>query len=180
MTLISKELIAKVTNDSKLASTQMNPYTFPAYTNVCIGVIHIIRGSNETYIHLSENVSKQYMKVWSKDVGKILSNDLRKNRDELYFEMVTGTYRVLLRKITEEELGEMTERGFNHVLIGDFYYVIIKEIPLEGSYGVDNVIVGKELLVDPMTSNTSEEEDAEEEKDVEEEEEDPIESLSLF
>lgn len=180
MNLISKELIAKVANDSKLASTQMNPYTFPAYTNVCIGVIHIIRGGNETYIHLSENVSKQYMKVWSKDVGKILSNDLRKNRDELYFEMVTGTYRVLLRKITEEELGEMTERGFNHVLIGDFYYVIIKEIPLEGSYGVDNVIVGKELLVDPMTSNTSEEEDAEEEKDVEEEEEDPIESLSLF
>ena len=180
MNLISKELIAKVANDSKLATTQMNPYTFPAYTNVCIGVIHIIRGGNETYIHLSENVSKQYMKVWSKDVGKILSNDLRKNRDELYFEMVTGTYRVLLRKITEEELGEMTERGFNHVLIGDFYYVIIKEIPLEGSYGVDNVIVGKELLVDPMTSNTSEEEDAEEEKDVEEEEEDPIESLSLF
>ena len=180
MNLISKELIAKVANDSKLASTQMNPYTFPAYTNVCIGVIHIIRGGNETYIHLSENVSKQYMKVWSKDVGKILSNDLRKNRDELYFEMVTGTYRVLLRKITEEELGEMIEKGFNHVLIGDFYYVIIKEIPLEGSYGVDNVIVGKELLVDPMTSNTSEEEDAEEEKDVEEEEEDPIESLSLF
>ena len=180
MNLISKELIAKVANDSKLASTQMNPYTFPAYTNVCIGVIHIIRGSNETYIHLSENVSKQYMKVWSKDVGKILSNDLRKNRDELYFEMVTGTYRVLLRKITEEELGEMIEKGFNHVLIGDFYYVIIKEIPLEGSYGVDNVIVGKELLVDPMTSNTSEEEDAEEEKEVEEEEEDPIESLSLF
>ena len=180
MNLISKELIAKVANDSKLASTQMNPYTFPAYTNVCIGVIHIIRGGNETYIHLSENVSKQYMKVWSKDVGKILSNDLRKNRDELYFEMVTGTYRVLLRKITEEELGEMTERGFNHVLIGDFYYVIIKEIPLEGSYSVDNVIVGKELLVDPITSNTSEEEDAEEEKDVEEEEEDPIESLSLF
>lgn len=180
MNLISKELIAKVANDSKLASTQMNPYTFPAYTNVCIGVIHIIRGGNETYIHLSENVSKQYMKVWSKDVGKILSNDLRKNRDELYFEMVTDTYRVLLRKITEEELGEMTERGFNHVLIGDFYYVIIKEIPLEGSYGVDNMIVGKELLVDPMTSSTSEEEDAEEEKDVEEEEEDPIESLSLF
>ena len=180
MNLISKELIAKVANDSKLASTQMNPYTFPAYTNVCIGVIHIIRGGNETYIHLSENVSKQYMKVWSKDVGKILSNDLRKNRDELYFEMVTGTYRVLLRKITEEELGEMIEKGFNHVLIGDFYYVIIKEIPLEGSYGVDNVIVGKELLVDPMTSSTSEEEDAEEEKDVEEEEEDPIESLSLF
>lgn len=178
MNLISKELIAKVSNDSKLASTQMNPYTFPAYTNVCIGAIHIIRGGNETYIHLSENVSKQYMKAWSKDVGKILSKDLRKNRDELYFEMVTDSYRVLLRKITEEELGEMTEKGFNHVLIGDFYYVIIKEIPLEGSYDVDKVIVGKELLVDPMTSNTSE--DEEEEEDVEEEEEEPIESLSLF
>ena len=178
MNLISKELIAKVANDSKLASTQMNPYTFPAYTNVCIGVIHIIRGGNETYIHLSENVSKQYMKAWSKDVGKILSNDLRKNRDELYFEMVTDSYRVLLRKITEEELGEMTEKGFNHVLIGDFYYVIIKEIPLYGSYDVDNVIVGKDLLVDPMTSNISE--DEEEEEDVEEEEEEPIESLSLF
>lgn len=178
MNLISKELIAKVSNDSKLASTQMNPYTFPAYTNVCIGAIHIIRGGNETYIHLSENVSKQYMKAWSKDVGKILSKDLRKNRDELYFEMVTDSYRVLLRKITEEELSEMTEKGFNHVLIGDFYYVIIKEIPLEGSYDVDKVIVGKELLVDPMTSNTSE--DEEEEEDVEEEEEEPIESLSLF
>lgn len=178
MNLISKELIAKVANDSKLASTQMNPYTFPTYTNICIGAIHIIRGGNETYIYLSETVSKQYMKVWSKDVGKILSKDLRKNRDELYFEMVTDTYRVLLRKITEEELGEMTEKGFNHVLIGDFYYVIIKEIPLEGSYGVDNVIVGKELLIDPMTSNTTEEE--EEEAIEEEEEEEPIESLSLF
>ena len=177
MNLISKELIAKVANDSKLASTQMNPYTFPAYTNVCIGVIHIIRGGNETYIHLSENVSKQYMKVWSKDVGKILSNDLRKNRDELYFEMVTDTYRVLLRKITEEELGEMTEKGFNHVLIGDFYYIIIKEIPLEGSYNVDNRIVNKELLIDPTLSDESEDEEGE---DIEEEEEDPIESLSLF
>ena len=177
MNLISKELIAKVANDSKLASTQMNPYTFPAYTNVCIGVIHIIRGGNETYIHLSENVSKQYMRVWSKDVGKILSNDLRKNRDELYFEMVTGTYRVLLRKITEEELGEMIEKGFNHVLIGDFYYIIIKEIPLEGSYNVDNRIVNKELLIDPTLSDESDDEEIE---DIEEEEEDPIESLSLF
>ena len=177
MNLISKELIAKVTNDSKLASTQMNPYTFPAYTNICIGVIHVVRGGNETYIHLSENVSKQYMNAWTKDVGKILSKDLRKKRDELYFEMVTDTYRVLLRKITEEELGEMTEKGFNHVLIGDFYYVIIKEIPLYGSYGVDNGTVGKELLVDPMSSNTSEEE---EEEAVEEEEEESIESLSLF
>ena len=61
MNLISKELIAKVANDSKLASTQMNPYTFPAYTNICIGAIHIVRGGNETYIRLSENVSKQYM-----------------------------------------------------------------------------------------------------------------------
>ena len=177
MNLISKELIAKVANDSKLASTQMNPYTFQAYTNICIGAIHIVRGGNETYIRLSENVSKQYMNAWTKDVGKILSKDLRKKRDELYFEMVTETYRVLLRKITEEELGEMTEKGFNHVLIGDFYYVIIKEIPLNGSYGVDNGIVGKELLVDPMSSNTSEEE---EEEAVDEEEEDPIESLSLF
>ena len=177
MNLISKELIAKVANDSKLASTQMNPYTFPAYTNICIGAIHIVRGGNETYIRLSENVSKQYMNAWTKDVGKILSKDLRKKRDELYFEMVTDTYRVLLRKITEEELGEMTEKGFNHVLIGDFYYVIIKEIPLNGSYGVDNGIVGKELLVDPMSSNTSEEE---EEEAVDEEEEEPIESLSLF
>ena len=177
MNLISKELIAKVANDSKLASTQMNPYTFPAYTSICIGAIHVVRGGNETYIHLSENVSKQYMNAWSKDVGKILSKDLRKKRDELYFEMVTETYRVLLRKITEEELGEMTEKGFNHVLIGDFYYVIIKEIPLYGSYGVDNGTVGKELLVDPMSSNTSEEE---EEEAVEEEEEESIESLSLF
>ena len=177
MNLISKELIAKVANDSKLASTQMNPYTFPAYTNICIGAIHVVRGGNETYIRLSENVSKQYMNAWTKDVGKILSKDLRKKRDELYFEMVTDTYRVLLRKITEEELGEMTEKGFNHVLIGDFYYVIIKEIPLNGSYGVDNGIVGKELLVDPMSSNTSEEE---EEEAVDEEEEEPIESLSLF
>ena len=177
MNLISKELIAKVANDSKLASTQMNPYTFPAYTNICIGAIHVVRGGNETYIHLSENVSKQYMNAWSKDVGKILSKDLRKKRDELYFEMVTDTYRVLLRKITEEELGEMTEKGFNHVLIGDFYYVIIKEIPLYGSYGVDNGTVSKELLVDPMSSNTSEEE---EEEAFDEEEEEPIESLSLF
>ena len=177
MNLISKELIAKVANDSKLASTQMNPYTFPAYTNICIGAIHIVRGGNETYIYLSENVSKQYMNAWAKDVGKILSKDLRKKRDELYFEMVTETYRVLLRKITEEELGEMTEKGLNHVLIGDFYYVIIKEIPLYGSYGVDNGTVGKELLVDPMSSNTSEEE---EEEAVEEEEEESIESLSLF
>lgn len=176
MNLISKELIAKVTNDSKLATTQVNPYTFPAYTNVCIGAIHIVRGGNESYIHLPENISKQYMNAWSKDVGKILSKDLRKKRDELYFEMVTDTYRVLLRKITEEELGEMTEKGFNHVLIGDFYYVIIKESPLDGLYSVDNGIVGKELLFDPLLSNTSEEE----EEDVAEEEEESIESLSLF
>ena len=177
MNLISKELIDKVENDSKLASTQMNPYTFPMYTDICIGVIHIIRGGNDTYVHLPDNVSKQYMKPWSKDVGKILSRDLRMKRDDLYFEMVTDTYRVLLRKITEEELVDMTEKGFAHVLIGDFYYVIIKEIPLDGLYSVENTIVGKELLVDPMSSNVTEEECDE---TFEEEEEDSIESLSLF
>lgn len=178
MNLISKELIAKVENDSKLASTQMNPYTFPAYTDVCIDAIRIIRGRNELYINLAENVSKRYMNAWYKDVGNILKKDLRKKMDELYFEMVTDTYRVLLRKITEKELGEMTEKGFNHVLIGDFYYVIIKEIPLDGSYSINNGIVDKELLFDPMLSNTSEEE--EEEEVAEEEEEESIESLSLF
>ena len=176
MNLISKELIAKVANDSILTSTQINPYTFPSYTNICIGAVRIIRG-NDTYLHLSENVTKQYMNAWYKDVGKILSTDLRKKRDELYFEMVTDTYRVLLRKITEKELPEMTERGFNHVLIGDFYYTIIKEIPLDGSYSVDNGIVGKELLVDPMSSNITEEE---EDEVVEEDEEKSVESLSLF
>lgn len=178
MNLISKELIAKVAIDSKSASTRITQYTFPTYTNICIGVVHIIRLADETYIRITEDVSKQYMNAWSKDVGKILSKDLRKNRDELYFEMVTDTYRVLLRKITEEELGEMTEKGFNHVLIGDFYYVIIKEIPLDGSYYIDYGTVGKELLVDPMSSNTSEED--EEEEIVEEEDDIPIESLSLF
>ena len=177
MNLISKELIAKVAIDSKSASTRITPYTFPSYTKICIGVVNIIRVAGETYIRLSEDVSKKYMNAWSKDVGKILSKDLRKNRDELYFEMVTDTYRVLLRKITEEELGEMTEKEFNHVLIGDFYYVIIKEIPLEGSYSVDYGTDDKDLLVDPTSSNESEEE---EEEIVEEEEELPIESLSLF
>ena len=177
MNLISKELITKVENDSKLESTQMNPYTFPEYTNICIDAIHIVRGCNGTYIYLTENVSKQYMNTWSKDVGKILSRDLRKKRDELSFEMVTNTYKVLLRKITEDELCEMTEKGFNHVLIGDFYYIIIKEIPLDGSYSVDNEIVNKELLVDPLSSNASEDD---EEEPVEEEEEETIESLSLF
>ena len=177
MNLISKELIAKVAADAKLSSSKMEQYTFPSYTNICMGAVNVVRGGSETYVHLSENVSKAYYNAWNKDVGKVLSRDLRRKNDDLYFEMSTETYKVLLRKIKEDELPEMTEKGFNHVLIGDFYYIIIKEIPLDGSYSMNTTTEGKELLVDPMSSTSTEED---EEEDVEEAEEENIESLSLF
>ena len=177
MNLISKELIAKVAVDAKLSTSKMEQYVFPSYTNICMGAINVIRGGSETYVHLAENVSKVYYNAWNKDVGKILAKDLRKNNDELYFELTTDTYKVLLRKIREDELAEMTEKGFNHVLIGDFYYVIIKEIPLDGSYRMYTTTSGSELLVDPAASNNTEED---EEEVVEETEEESIESLSLF
>lgn len=178
LNLISKDLINRVSSEAELPTSSVTQFEFPSYTNICIGCINILRtirnGVKETYMSLPENMSKDYINAWNKDVGRILIKDLKNNKDELYFELHTSTHNVLLRKILDDEYDVMKESGFTHVTIGDFVYMIVKEIPVGGVYSKINSTNGEELLNNQSNaSNSTEVEEDEQQEEV-------LESLSLF
>jgi hypothetical protein len=171
--IITSDIITKVSNDSKLQTNSLTPYIFSSYDVIGIGAIKIIIHGNEYHLDLHEDVGKTYLKVWSEDVGKLITTDLRKNDKSHFYEFKTPTYKVLLRKIDDDKIDEMKELGFCHIVIGDYYYTIIKLVNNNENYAKINTSIDESL-------QDKHEDEEPEEENVNIDEIAEVESLSLF
>lgn len=132
--LVNKELIAEVNAMLKSQDARIDPYSTECNFAIRLGNIVIRKVNTGSVIELDPNVTKEMFALWKRDVGKFVSRDLRKKRYDTLFELHAAGRRVLLRKITQDELPFMRDEGFAHVYIGDYHYTIIRSIPENGSY----------------------------------------------
>ena len=171
--IITKELIDRVSADSNTSDVQLEQYTAPSYFVVGVGCVAITKTAKECYLYLKdENIGRKYMKEWCKDVGILLLRDMKANDFSHLYEFKTSKYKALLRRIDESKIKEMEELGFKHVLIGDFFYTIIKVIKISDVvYSRTDHLDDEELMAD-IDGQDEEEEPVEEEAELE--------SISLF
>lgn len=175
--IISKETIAFVQNMYREAVAKSNKATLcvPADIHngfsVGIGKVRVSNVGKDSYLYISNDVGKEYMKEWKKDIGGVYSSDCKKNNLSDYYKFSYNDTDVLLRRISDEELNDFESKGFVHVKLGDFNYMIVKVVLPEHSF-VSFDSTDEDFSV--VDTNTDEEEDEE----VEEEPE--VESLSLF
>lgn len=132
--LVNKELIAEVNAMLKSQDARIDSYSTECNFAIRLGNIVIRKVSTGSVIELDPNVTKEMFALWKRDVGKFVSRDLQKKRYDTLFELHAAGRRVLLRKITQDELPFMRDEGFAHVYIGDYHYTIIRSIPETGSY----------------------------------------------
>ena len=110
------------------------------------------------------------MQDWKKDIGDVFVKDCKHNNLDSYFKFAGNGFEVLLKRISENEYEDLEKRGFIHVKLGDFYYMIVKVIPANETYCLF------ERSDEDFTAPVETEEEEEEYKEEEQE----IESLSLF
>lgn len=132
--LVNKELIAEVNTMLKNQDARINSYSTENNFAIRLGNIVIRKVNTGSLIELDPNVTKDMFAIWKRDIGKFISRDLKKKRYDTLFELHAEGKKVLLRKITQEELPSMQDEGFAHIYIGDYYYTIIRMIPESGTY----------------------------------------------
>ena len=178
--IITKELISLVQtayNNALNESDGVEPLCIPAEipTGISIGIgrVRICNGGPNSYLVLADDIGKSYMQDWKKDVGNVFIKDCKKNNLSVYykFKNFDNGAEALLRRISDEEYDDFKEKGFVHLKLGDFYYMILKVVPRNGSY-ID-LETGDEDYFAHVDEPVEEEEEYKEE-------EQEIESLSLF
>lgn len=173
--IITNDIITKVSNDSKSQTNTLAPYKFSSYDVIGIGAIQVIIHGEDYHLHLHEDIGKTYLRDWNEDAGKLLTRDLHRKDKSHFYEFKTPTYKALLRRIDDDKKDEMKELGFCHLLIGDYYYTIIKLINNNETYGKVNTLIDESLQEKHEDEDPEEEEENVAVDDIAE-----VESLSLF
>lgn len=137
--LISKETIAEVQKAyNELAEKNLarcKEYKFNNVEYFAIGFVTVVKHGTGCMLNLKPEVNKAYMSDWRKDVGNILARDFRKNSAQgKYFEFKTNMTKTLLRRISDDELKEFKEQGFDHLKLGDYFYTIIIHTGIDTPY----------------------------------------------
>lgn len=130
-----------ISNDiKKLVQSALNSGVKPVkfeleyFTRIAVGDVYITKLKGEKPImNITEHFSEEYAKLWNNDVGKVLIKELRSEDNNLY-EIVTNTFKALIKLITNDEIAEFKSKGMNHVKSGDNEYTIIKVVTSKKHY----------------------------------------------
>jgi len=133
MKLISND-IKKLVQSALNAGIEPVKFELEQFTRIAVGDVYITKMKGEKPImHITEHFSKEYAKLWNNDVGKILIKELRCDDNNLY-EIVTDTFKALIKLITNDEIAEFKSKDMNHVKSGDNEYTIIKVVTAKRYY----------------------------------------------
>lgn len=155
-TIISDELKDMVTN-----SVTKNPVVVPLdmshHKRFNIGgVVIAILPDGCIMSYLPDDFASKHSILWKADVGGVLLRELRK-KDVLLYEHVSENFKVLLKKIREDEREDFKNKKLNHVAIGDFEFCIIKVVKITDDMYINNVRNEKYIIDDCVVDDESDE-----------------------
>ena len=176
-----------ISNDiKKLVQSALNSGVEPVkfeleqFTRIAVGDVYITKLKGEKPImHITEHFSNEYAKLWNNDVGKILIKELRSEDNNLY-EIITDTFKALVKLITKDELDEFKSKEFNHVKIGNNEYTIIKVVTKKKLYSDKTDDYDVEFEVDEINNPNIIDLDDVDEDDYLEDKEPKSNSYALF
>lgn len=166
---MSSKKLSLVTDDMKkmicscLPNARMRNFEFDCMNRFNIGrvIVRYPKGG-KAVVELPESVGKAYMTLWKNDVGSVLVSELKKESPELY-ELVTASFRVLLKRISDDELESFKEKGFVHLVLADSSYTILKAVGAKKSYSEssDDYDLEEDYIDDESSSQIIEQEPSE-------------------
>ena len=131
--LISND-IKKLVQSALDSGVEPVKFELEQFTRIAVGDVYITKMKGEKPImHITEHFNKEYAKLWNNDVGKILIKELRCDDNNIY-EIVTDTFKALVKLIKKDEIDEFKSKDMNHVKLGDNEYTIIKVVTSKRHY----------------------------------------------
>jgi hypothetical protein len=158
-TIISDEL-----KDMVISSITKNPTVEPLdmtyHRRFNIGGVSItIMNDGSLMSYLPDDFTSKHAALWKADVGGVLMRELRK-KDVLLYEHVSDNFRVLLKKIREEESEDFKNKKLYHFTIGESEFCIIKAVKATDIMYVNNVKNERYIVDEPVISDDEEDEDS--------------------
>lgn len=145
--LITKDTINEVNSMIQSPDAQFNEFKILPGFCIRFGNIIVRKYGDSGLLDLDECVNKELFAQWKKDVGQLISKDFKKGLFTGYYEIKANDKRALLRRIEYNDLLDMKDRGFNHVSIGDYWYTIMRLIPVNGNYNDADALAEANLTV---------------------------------
>ena len=137
-TIISEDL-KNMVKASILENPVIEPLDMQTHNRFCIGNVMVaVLPDGKLMSYLPSDFTKAQGMMWRADVGGVLLKEL-KSPEKLLFEHVNDKFRVLVKRIREDEFEDLMSRKLVHFTLGDYDYVIIKATKVTDTMYISSV-----------------------------------------
>ena len=175
-TTIITDDIREMVNCSIKNNPVIEPLDLDQHKRFCVGnVTMAVTSDGHIVSYLPDDFTQEQSKLWRADVGGVLVKELRQS-EPLLFEHKSEKFKVLLKKIRENELDDFKQRKLVHITIAESEYTIIKVADITDVLYVKNTKSEKYVVEHPdeetesvyfIELNSVEDEDSDKNESVE-------------
>lgn len=114
---------------------EINQINLEDISRIKIDKIEIRYSPNSFMMYYSDEVNKDYLETWKKDVGGVVRQDLKKNDISGYYILKTYGSKTLVKRLNDSDSDIVLRFGSSKLLkIGDFEYLPIKTVETDKSF----------------------------------------------
>ena len=154
-TTIITDDIREMVNCSIKNNPVIEPLDLEQHKRFCVGnVTMAITSDGHIVSYLPDDFTQEQSKLWRADVGGVLVKELRQS-EPLLFEHKSEKFKVLLKKIRENELDDFKQRKLVHITVAESDYAIIKVADITDVLYVKNTKSEKYVVEHPEEETES-------------------------
>ena len=153
-TIITND-IREMVNCSIKNNPVIEPLDLEQHKRFCVGnVTMAVTSDGHIVSYLPDDFTQEQSKLWRADVGGVLVKELRQS-EPLLFEHKSEKFKVLLKKIRENELDDFKQRKLVHITVAESDYTIIKVADITDVLYVKNTKSEKYVVEHPEEETES-------------------------
>ena len=154
-TTIITDDIREMVNCSIKNNPVIEPLDLEQHKRFCVGnVTMAVTSDGHIVSYLPDDFTQEQSKLWRADVGGVLVKELRQS-EPLLFEHKSEKFKVLLKKIRENELDDFKQRKLVHITVAESDYTIIKVTDITDVLYVKNTKSEKYVVEHPEEETES-------------------------
>lgn len=154
-TTIITDDIREMVNCSIKNNPVIEPLDLEQHKRFCVGnVTMAVTSDGHIVSYLPDDFTQDQSKLWRADVGGVLVKELRQS-EPLLFEHKSEKFKVLLKKIRENELDDFKQRKLVHITVAESDYTIIKVADITDVLYVKNTKSEKYVVEHPEEETES-------------------------
>ena len=154
-TTIITDDIREMVNCSIKNNPVIEPLDLEQHKRFCVGnVTMAVTSDGHIVSYLPDDFTQDQSKLWRADVCGVLVKELRQS-EPLLFEHKSEKFKVLLKKIRENELDDFKQRKLVHITVAESDYTIIKVAGITDVLYVKNTKSEKYVVEHPEEETES-------------------------